>query len=132
MTTIRKNIDIDAPAAHVWDVVRDVGAIHTRFTPGFVTDTRLEPGARVVVFANGLEVRELIIDVNEELRRLAYCARSKSFEHHSASFEVVSLSSTRTRLIWTTDVLPDAAADLIRPMIEQGSIIIHRTLSKAV
>ena len=132
MTTLRKNIDIDAPAAHVWDVVRDVGAIHTRFAPGFVTDTRLEPGARIVTFANGLQVRELIVDVNEDLRRLAYSARSENFEHHSASFEVVPLSASRTRLIWTTDVLPVAAADLIRPMIEQGSIVIQRTLSKAV
>jgi hypothetical protein len=132
MTTIRKNIDIDAPAADVWDAVRDIGAIHTRFTPGFVTDTRLEPGARVVTFANGLEVREVIIDVNQELRRLAYSARSENFEHHSASFEVVPLSSSRTRLVWTTDVLPEAAANLIRPMIEQGSLVIQRTLSKAV
>jgi hypothetical protein len=132
MTTLRKNIDIDAPAAHVWDVVRDVGAVHTRFAPGFVTDTRLEPGARIVTFANGLQVRELIVDVNEDLRRLAYSARSENFEHHSASFEVVSLSASRTRLIWTTDVLPAAAADFIRPMIEQGSIVIQRTLSKAV
>ncbi len=130
MTTIRKNIDIDAPAAEVWDVVRDVGAIHTRLTPGFVTDTRLEPGARVVKFANGLEVREWIIDVNEEFRRLAYSVRSKNFDHHSASFEVIALSDTRTRLVWTTDALPGAAAESIRPMIEQGSLVIQQTLSR--
>jgi hypothetical protein len=132
MTTIRKNIDMEASPAEVWDVVRDVGAVHTRFAPGFVIDTRLEPGARVVTFANGLVARELIIDVNEDLRRLAYCVRSEQFEHHSASFEVIALSNTRTRLVWTTDALPAAAAEAIRPMIEQGSLIIHRTLSKAI
>ena len=106
MTSIRMNIDVDAPAARVWDVVRDIGAIHTRFAPGFVVDTQLEPGARTVAFANGLVIREVIIDVNHDLQRLAYSARSERLEHHSASFEVVPLSDMRTRLIWTADVLP--------------------------
>jgi hypothetical protein len=71
MATIRKQIPIDASPDHVWDVVRDVGAVQTRFAPGFVVDTRLEDGARVVTFANGLVVRELIVSVDEESRRLA-------------------------------------------------------------
>jgi carbon monoxide dehydrogenase subunit G len=131
MTTIRKNIDVDVPAAKVWDVVRDVGAVHTRLAPGFVVDTRLESDARVVTFANGLTVRELIVDVNEELRRVAYAAVGGSLQHHNASFEVVALSATRTRLIWTTDALPSAAAESIRPLIEQGSSVIRETLTKA-
>jgi hypothetical protein len=132
MTTIRMNIDIDAPAADVWDVVRDVGAVHSRFSPGFVLDTQLEPGARIVTFANGLVIREVIIDVNEDLRRLAYSARSERLEHHSASFEVVSLSESRTRLIWTADVLPAAAEETVRPMMEQGSRAIQNAFLKAV
>jgi hypothetical protein len=131
MTTIRKNIDVDVPAAQVWDVIRDVGAVHTRLAPGFVVDTRLEPGARVVTFRNGLTVRELIIDVNEDLRRLAYAAVGGSLQHHNASFEVVALSATRTRLVWTTDALPESGAESIRPLIEQGSIVIRETLTKA-
>jgi hypothetical protein len=131
MTTIRTNIDIDAPPERVWDAVRDVGAIHVRFAPGFVTATRLEPGARIVTFANGVVVRELLIDVNDDLRRLAYSARSETFEHHSASFEVLPLPSGRARLVWTTDALPAAAAESIRPMIEAGSLVIQQTLSQA-
>ena len=54
MSSIRKEILIDAPAQIVWDALRDVGALHTPcLVPGFVTDTRLEPGARVVTFGNG-------------------------------------------------------------------------------
>ncbi|MDO9128090.1 MAG: SRPBCC family protein, partial [Parvibaculum sp.] len=48
MASIRKDISIDAPADAVWDAVRDIGQIHTRFAPGFVTDTKLEEGARIV------------------------------------------------------------------------------------
>jgi hypothetical protein len=59
MATIRKEISIAARAEEVWDAVRDVGALHTRLVPGFVIDTRLEPGARIVTFANGMVAREL-------------------------------------------------------------------------
>src|ERR1700745_1977618 len=48
MATIRKELTLSASPAQVWDVIRDVGAIHRRLAPGFVTDTRLEEGVRVV------------------------------------------------------------------------------------
>jgi hypothetical protein len=131
MSTIRKLVDLDLPAAAVWDIVRDVGAVHTRFAPGFVVDTKLEPGARLVTFANGLVVRERIIAVDDDLRRLAYSAQSEQIEHHHASFEVVPLSETRTRLVWTADVLPEPAADRVRAMMEQGTLAIMRALAKA-
>src|SRR5204863_10212061 len=72
MASIRKEIVIEASPKHVWDAVRDVGAVHERLAPGFVVDTRLEAGARVVTFANGLVARELIVDVDDEARRLAW------------------------------------------------------------
>jgi hypothetical protein len=131
MSTIRKTVDLDLPAAKVWDVVRDVGAVHTRFAPGFVTDTKLEPGARIVTFANGLVVRERIVAIDEELRRLAYSATSERVEHHNASFEVIPLSETRTRLVWTADVLSEAAATQVRAMMEQGTLAMIAAFSKA-
>jgi hypothetical protein len=130
MSTIRKQIDLDVPAANVWDVVRDVGAVHTRFAPGFVVDTQLEPGARIVTFANGMKARERIVAVDEQLRRLAYSARSDRIEHHNASFEVIPLTDDRTRLVWTADVLPESAAELVGSMMEQGAAAIRSTLGK--
>ena len=52
MASIRKEIPLDARAEDVWAAVRDIGALHTRLVPGFVTDTKLESGARIVTFAN--------------------------------------------------------------------------------
>jgi hypothetical protein len=130
MACIRKIIDLTTPAGQVWDVIRDVGAVHTRFAPGFATNTVLEKGARVVTFANGLTVRELIVDIDDELRRLAYSAVGASATHHNASFEVVELSQGRTRIVWTADVLPDSAKDLIEPMMAKGSEVILHTLSR--
>jgi hypothetical protein len=130
MATIRKNIDVTAPAAEVWDVIRDVGAVHTRFAPGFVVDTVLEDGARVVKFANGVSVRELIVGIDDDLRRLAYAATGGIAQHHNASFEVIALSADRTRIVWTTDVLPEAAAKTAGAMIEAGSAAIVQTLNR--
>ena len=51
MATIRKEIRTNARPELVWDAIRDIGALHTRLVPGFVIDTRVEPGARIVTFA---------------------------------------------------------------------------------
>jgi hypothetical protein len=61
MASLRKEILTKAPAGEVWVAIRDIGALHTRLVPGFVVATRLEPGARVVTFANGMVVREPIV-----------------------------------------------------------------------
>ncbi len=39
MASIRREISIAADPAEVWDAIRDVGAVHRRVAPGFVTDT---------------------------------------------------------------------------------------------
>jgi len=92
MASIHREILIDAPPAQVWDAVRDVGALHTRLVPGFVVDTKLEDGARVVTFGNGMVVRELIIDVNDETHRIAWAAVGTAMTHHNASFQVFTES----------------------------------------
>jgi hypothetical protein len=60
MASIRREMVVEARSGDIWDAIRDVGAVHTRLAPGFVVDTRLEEGARVVTFGNGLVARELI------------------------------------------------------------------------
>ena len=88
MASIRKEIPLAASPEAVWEVVRDVGAVATRFAPGFVVDVQLEPGARLVTFGNGMVVRETIVDLDETARRLVYSVASDRLTHHSASFQV--------------------------------------------
>ena len=47
MASVQREIEIETSAARAWDALRDVGALHTRLVPGFVTETKLEPGARL-------------------------------------------------------------------------------------
>jgi carbon monoxide dehydrogenase subunit G len=128
MTTIRKDISIDAPADHVWDAVRDVGAVHQRLTPGLVVDAALDGEARVVTFANGMVLRELIVTVDDDARRFAYASVGGRVTHHNASIEVFDTGDGTARLVWTTDVLPDELAPTIVQLVEAGSEVIKRTL----
>ena len=61
MASVVKEIVTRARPDEVWDAIRDIGALHTRLVPGFVTDTKLEPGARIVTFVNGTVLREPIV-----------------------------------------------------------------------
>ena len=130
MASIHKEIAIAAPPDAVWAAVRDVGAVHQRLVPGFVTDTQMEEGARVVTFANGMVVRELIVDVDDAARRLAYASVGGRAAHHHASMQVFADAGGGSRLVWITDLLPDALAEPIRANVEHGSAIIKQTLER--
>src|SRR5256885_14468562 len=74
MASIRREVRIDARPETAWAALRDVGALHTRLVPGFVTDTRLENGARIVTFGNGMVAREIIVDIDDDARRVVWSA----------------------------------------------------------
>lgn len=120
MASIRREISVDVSAEVAWDAIRDVGALHTRLVPGFVTDCRLEGDARIVTFANGLVARELIVDLDEAQRRLVWSAVGGRLTHHNASAQVFAESPNRCRIVWTADLLPHEMAPAIAGMIDQG------------
>ena len=127
MGSIHKEISLTAAPSAVWDVVRDIGAVHTRFAPGFVVDTVMQGDDRIVTFANGFVAREVIVDVDDAGRRLAYSARSERIAHHNASFQVLA-DGRGSRLVWIADVLPDAAAVIVGAMMEDGANAVKRAL----
>jgi hypothetical protein len=128
MASIRKEISTGASADAVWSALRDIGALHTRLVPGFVVDTRLEPGARIVTFGNGMVVRELIVDVNDEARRVVWSAQSELMTHHNGSAQVIQGENGHTKVVWIADLLPDEAAGPIGQMMEQGMAVMKATL----
>ena len=132
MASIHKHILIDTDPDIVWDAVRDVGAVHTRVAPGFLTGCRMEdaPLARVVSFANGMEARELIVDVDDAARRLAWAVVGGRMLHHNASMQVVADGAGRTRVVWIADLLPNELAPVIAGMIDQGLAAMKKTLER--
>ena len=128
MASIHREIQVEVPAERVWDAIRDVGAIHTRLAPGFVVDTRLEAGARVVTFGSGVVARELIVDVDDDARRLVWAVVGGKMTHHNASLQVSADGEGRSRVVWIADLLPNELAGYIAGMIEQGMAVMKKTL----
>jgi hypothetical protein len=131
MASIRREIVVEARPEDVWDAIRDVGAIHRRLAPGFVADTKMDGDARIVTFGNGLVARELIVDIGEQARRLAWSVVGGRLTHHNASLQVFAEGVTHSRVVWLADLLPNALAATIAGMIEQGMAAMKQTLERA-
>jgi hypothetical protein len=132
MASIRKEIRIEAAPEDVWAAVRDVGHVHQRLCPGVLTDAKLDgDDARVVTFANGLVVREVIVSLDDAARRFAYSAQGGNLHHHHPAPEALPELGA-TRLVGTIDVLPHAMAAPIGGLMEGGAAAMRRALEKPI
>src|SRR5262245_6286834 len=129
MATIHEEVRVAAPAERVWDAVRDVGALHTRLVPGFVTKTEMEGESRIVTFANGMIVREPIVSLDDARRRLAWTAAGVRTTHYNAVLQVID-EGDRCLVAWTTDLLPHELAPMVQSMMKQGLATLRATLEK--
>jgi Polyketide cyclase / dehydrase and lipid transport len=131
VASIREEAVIDCRPERAWDAVRDFGALHTRLAPGFVTDTRLEGDARIVTFAVGTTVREVLIDSDDDSRRLVWSIVDGPYEHHNGVAQVFTEPDGRTRFVWVTDLLPNELAERTAEMMAAGMDAIKLTLERA-
>jgi len=130
MASIRLEMTLRADPAMVWDAVRDVGAIHTRLAPDFVTDVKLEGDARIVTFANGMTAKELIVDVDDAARRLVWSVVEGRPQHHNGSIQIFP-EGGGCRLVWIADILPHDLEKPIRAMMQHGMDAMKRKLEGA-
>ena len=126
MATIRVERSIEAPPEQVWDALRDWGAIHERLVPGFVVDARLEGEDRIVTFFNGAVAREVLVDLDEEERRLVWSVVDGPYTHHNGAAQVFA-EGDGTRFVWTADLLPNEAAPPTAEMMERGIDVLKQT-----
>jgi Polyketide cyclase / dehydrase and lipid transport len=129
MATLHKEIHIEARPEAIWEAARDVGALHRRLVPGFVADTKLEGAARIVTFGNGMVVRELIISVDDQRRRLAWTAIGGRTTHYNAVLEVLA-DHSGSRVVWTIDLLPDEMAEPVAAMQDSGLAAMKDTFER--
>lgn len=128
MAHIRKEISIEASPEAVWDAVRDWGALHERLVPGFVVDTQLDGEDRIVTFANGTVVRELLVDLDDDARRLAWSIVGGPYTHHNASSQVFAEENGGARFVWIADLLPNGLAAPTGEAMQQGTNVVKQTL----
>ena len=127
MASVRKSVRIAARPDDVWDAVRDWYALHTRLVPGFVVDAKADGPDRIVTFFNGITVREVMVDLDDEQRRLAWSVVDGPYRHHNASAQVFA-DGDATLFVWIADFLPDEHAAAIATMIDHGMTAIKRHL----
>lgn len=134
MTSIHHEIVIAATPEQVWAALRDVGAVHQRLLPGYVVATQLDGDTRILTMPDGGTVRELIVAIDDEHRRLAYAVveTRMPLTHHHASFQVFADGAHHSRLVWVTDALPHARAAEIRVRVERGAAVMQETIEAAV
>ena len=130
MATIYKEILIGRNREFVWDAIRDVGAIHKRLVPGFVVDCKLEDDSRIITFANGMVLREIIVDVNDETCRHSWSARGEPLTHHNASVQVFPEGHNKCRVVWIADFMPNEVAETMGEMIQKGLNTMKQTLER--
>lgn len=126
MATVKREIVVELPSARVWHAVRDFGEVH-RMVPGFLTGCRLEDGARVVTFGNGLVARELLVSCDDAAQRLVWAVVGTPLTHHNGAMQVQA-EGARARVEWIADFLPDGAASTVAGMMEQSLQVMKRTL----
>lgn len=133
MPTVRKEIFIDRPPEQVWDAVRDVGAFHLRLVPGYTQNTLLDGNERTLILPNGDAVRELIVSVDEEERRMVFAVKEGRMPlvHHNASFHVLPDGDRGSKFVWTTDFLPEDLAPQIQAQADRVSAVIKQTIENA-
>jgi hypothetical protein len=130
MASVRKEILIDANPDDVWSALRDWGAVHERLVPGFVTDARLDGDDRIVTFFTGAVVREVLIDLDDEARRLVWSVVDGPYTHHNGAAQVLE-SDGRTRFVWIADFLPNELAERTDALMGRGISVIKETLESA-
>jgi hypothetical protein len=105
MGSIHHEISLDLDAASAWAALRRVDLAHRLFA-GVLVDSHFENGVRTVAFAGGQVVRERIIDIDDERRRIAYSAFDGTpLTHHNASMQIVA-DNGRCRFVCGDSMLP--------------------------
>ena len=128
MASVRREIKTLASVENVWSAMRDVGALHTRLVPGFVTDTKLEGSTRIVTFGNGVVVREPIVAVDEDARRVVWTSEGGVATHYNGAIQVMSNADGTSTVVWIADFLPDKLTTNITGAIEAGMTVMKKAL----
>jgi hypothetical protein len=128
MASITREIHLDVDARAAWDALRDFRSPHTLFA-GVLTGTEVNGDDRVVTFASGMRVRERLVDLDEQKRRLAYTVLDGPFTHHHATMSIETESGGGCRFVWTSDLLPHDVAPMVGDLMDQGVRALAVTLS---
>jgi uncharacterized protein YndB with AHSA1/START domain len=119
MATIRHHARIDATPDEVWAIVSDAGAI-ADWAPGMEPGSVEWDGTTRIIDMGGLKIAEEVVTSDDELRRFQYKITDAPmpFGYHLATVDVFQDGdSDTTFLVYSCEVEPDEAADLMSPVL---------------
>lgn len=120
MASIHYEVELSIDAEQAWRRVRVAGDAPKLFAP-ILTSGEIAGDHRTVRFANGNVVRERILSIDDDRRRLAYTVTDGAgLEFHHASMQIVDAGRGRSRFVWTTDLLPPEARDAVAQLMDAG------------
>lgn len=127
MATIRKTVEVAETPEKVWEKLSKVGEISKLI--GFVSDSVLTGDTRVCSLAQGGTLKEKIVTVDADARRVVYAITESplNMEFHAASMEV-GASGKGATMTWTVDLLPAEAAAQMEPMLDAAMEDMKSTL----
>lgn len=131
MASVIREVSIEAPAEHCWDLLGDFTTGPQCFAPGYVISSRLtEPGERLVTFATGDVVRERLIALDDQARRIVWAWIGDAVQpiHNNSSMQVFAHGPDCSRLVWIHDVLPDELVTGLAAAMDGGLPVIKQTL----
>jgi len=76
-------------------------------------------------------LRELTLELNEELRRYSWTARGGLATHHNASLQVFENADGSSRIVWITELLPNDLHDALGALVDAGAAVMKKTLEDA-
>ncbi|MFC5382057.1 SRPBCC family protein [Aquipuribacter nitratireducens] len=131
MSSIVRTIPVTVPAEAAWLRLADVGAVNRLLT--FLGDVTVDGDTRTCALGDLGTLREIILSVDEENRRVAYTIVEAPlpFTHHSAAFHLQADGAGGTVLSWTTDFLPAELRPQVEALVDQGVQSLTEALGRA-
>ena len=99
-------------------------------TPHAIGTGKLEGAVRIVTFGNGMVVREPIVTVDDQEKRLVWSAEGGITKHYNASVQVSANDDGSSKVVWIADFLPDSVATTISSAIDTGMAVMKKTLDR--
>jgi Polyketide cyclase / dehydrase and lipid transport len=120
MASIHHEVPVEVDVEKAWAALRRVGDAPVLFAPVLVGG-EMQGDTRTVRFANGMVVRERMLDVDDERHRVSFTALDvPGMTYHHSSMQVVEAGNGRCLFIWITDFLPQEMDGQLMPLIEAG------------
>ena len=119
IATIYREAEIDVSVDKLWEALSDVANVDKLLS--YLESAEIDGDFRTCAMDGGGELRELIVSIDQERRRVAYSIVEGpfGFEHHSSSWRAVA-DGDKAVFIWETDVMPHSIAEVLEPVIDQS------------